>query len=116
MLKYSLLFAVIILTGLVFISTANAQYWFQSGARGSNNAAFNNGGSITIQTIYQNATDGSLGFWLGERLSDGAFIQVGEEKPNATGYYSTSCTISSLDVYLKAGSPSWFWEYFPEES
>jgi hypothetical protein len=116
MLRYSLLFAVIILTGLVFISTANAQYWFQSGARGSNNAAFNNGGSITIQTIYQNATDGSLGFWLGESLSNGAFIQVGYEIPNATGYYSTSCTNSSLDVYLKAGSPAWFWEYFPADS
>jgi hypothetical protein len=110
--RYNLLFAVVMITGLVFISVANSQYWFQSGVRGSNDTAFNNGGSVSVETIYQNATEGSIGFWLGESLSNGAFIQVGYEVPNATGYYSTSCTNSSTNVFLKTGMPTWFWEYF----
>ena len=35
----------------VLMSAANAQYWFQLGARGSGLAAQNNGAAVTIQTI-----------------------------------------------------------------
>ena len=114
MRKYDLfVFAAVAILGLsVLACTASAQYWFQSGARGSNDAAFNNGASVSIQTVYQNATTGSLGFWVGESLSNGAFIQVGYEIPNASGLYTASCNNSVSDVYLKAGTPTWFWEYF----
>ena len=113
MQKYDLFVFVVVALGLSALAcTANAQYWFQSGARGSNDAAFNNGASVSIQTVYQNATTGSLGFWVGESLSNGAFIQVGYEIPNASGLYAASCNNSVSDVYLKAGTPTWFWEYF----
>jgi hypothetical protein len=97
---------------LMLANTASAQYWFQSGVRGSNNAGFNNGAGISIQTISQSAVNGSLGFWIGEDLSNGAFIQVGYEITNSTGYYSSSCINSTKSVYLQAGVPTWFWEYF----
>lgn len=119
MQRYDLfVFAAVAILGLSALAcTANAQYWFQSGVRGSNDAAFNNGASVSIQTVYQNATGGSLGFWVGESLSNGAFIQVGYEIPNTTGYYTSSCNDSSSNVYLKAGVPTWFWEYFePNEN
>ena len=114
MQRYSpFVFAAIIILGLSALAcTASAQYWFQSGARGSNDGAFNNGAGVSIQTVYQNATDGSLGFWVGESLSNGAFIQVGYEIPNTTGYYASTCNNSVNNVYLKAGVPTWFWEYF----
>ncbi|MGI0100694.1 MAG: hypothetical protein ACREBH_03195 [Candidatus Micrarchaeaceae archaeon] len=114
MRKYNLagLATLTIVTALLLLNTAAAQYWFQSGVRGSNGAAFNNGASVTIQTVYQNATGGSLGFWVGEDLSNGAFIQAGYEITNATGYYSSSCVNSTRSVYLRAGIPTWFWEYF----
>ncbi len=89
-----------------------AQYWFQSGARGGNSASFNNGASVQIQTVFQNVTGGSLGFWVGEELSNGAFIQAGYEIANSTGYYSSSCTNSSSSVFIRKGIPTWFWEYF----
>lgn len=101
-----------ILAVLILANVATAQYWFQSGVRGSNDAAFNNGAGVTIQTVYQNVSDGSLGFWVGESLSNDAFIQAGYEITNATGYYSSSCVNSTKDVFVKAGVPTWFWEYF----
>ena len=100
----------------MLIHTAAAQYWFQTGVRGPNDAAFNNGAGITIQTIWQNATDGSLGFWVGEDLSNGAFIQAGYEITNSTGYYSSSCLNTTKSVYIQAGKPTWFWEYFSQNS
>jgi hypothetical protein len=114
MRKYNLVryatFAVVV---VMFVTGyASAQYWFQSGARATNNAGFNNGASVAIQTIYQTPVNGSLGFWVGETLSNGAFIQVGYEITNSSGYYTTSCTNATKSVYLKAGVPSWFWEYF----
>ena len=115
MRKYNLLgyttLAVIIV--LMLAHTAAAQYWFQTGVRGSPPSNFNNGAGVTIQTVYQNATNGSIGFWVGEDLSNGAFIQVGYEITNTSGYYSSSCTNSTKSVFLHAGIPTWFWEYFP---
>lgn len=115
MRKYNLFgyatLAVIIV--LVLANTAAAQYWFQTGVRGAQSTNFNNGAGVTIQTVYQNATNGSIGFWVGEDLSNGAFIQVGYEITNTSGYYSSSCTNNTKSVFLHAGIPTWFWEYFP---
>ena len=113
--RYNLLFrnaTFLVVSVLLLASLASAQYWFQSGARGANSAGLNNGASVTIQTVYQNATNGSLGFWVGESLANGAFIQAGYEITNATGYYSTSCGNSTKSVFVSAGVPTWFWEYF----
>lgn len=100
---------------MALMGSASAQYWFQSGVRGSNNAAQNDGAGITIQTVDQQATNGSLGFWVGEDLSNGAFLQAGYEIPNASGYYPSACNLQgcSGDTYLTEGRPTWFWEYFP---
>ncbi len=110
----------LLLAGIVVVVIAagmpNAQYWFQSGAIGSQNASFNNGVSALIQTIYpQSDINGSFGFWIGETLSNGAFAQVGYEVPNATATYPESCNTSGCtgSVVLHAGIPIWFWEYFP---
>lgn len=114
MRKYNLLgcATMVVVAVLMLAHPVAAQYWFQTGARGSETSYFNNGAAISIQTIYQNATNGSMGFWVGEQLSNGAFIQVGYEITNATGYYSSSCMNSTKSVYLQAGVPAWFWEYF----
>ena len=98
------------------VNRADAQFWFQTGAFGSAEAEFNNGAAVSIQTLWQNVSDGSFGFWVGEELNNNAFIQVGYQIVNATGYYPTycdqnGCTGSDL---LTAGKPTWFWEYFPE--
>ncbi len=110
----------LLLAGIAVVVLAsgmpNAQYWFQSGAIGSQNASFNNGVSALIQTIYpQSDINGSFGFWIGETLSNGAFAQVGYEVPNATATYPESCNTSGCtgSVTLYAGIPTWFWEYFP---
>ena len=118
MRRYNLISYTIIsiAVALALSNTAAAQYWFQTGARGVSTADLNNGAGISIQTVFQNATNGSLGFWVGETLSNGAFIQVGYEITNSTGYYQSSCLNQSKSVYLRAGVPAWFWEYFQPSS
>ncbi len=101
---------------VVFSTLASSQYWFQSGARGSSSSAYNTGAMVSIQTVFpQNATNGSMGFWLGEDLSNGGFIQVGYFIPNSTGMIKSNCTESGCtgSKYLQKGIPTWFWEYFP---
>ncbi|MEM3204747.1 MAG: hypothetical protein QW458_00645 [Candidatus Micrarchaeaceae archaeon] len=113
MRKYSVLISIAI---LVLTTTANAQYWFQTGARAGSDAAQNNGASITIQTVKQPIpAEGSLGFWVGETLSNGAFLQVGYLIENQSGNYPSLCTISGCSSYehINAGDAEWFYEYFP---
>ncbi len=96
--------------------SAYGMYWFQSGAMATGEAAPNSGASVQIQTIYpQNISYGSYGFWTGETLSNGGFVQVGYFVPNSTGNYQNNCTESGCtgSVFLKGGYPTWFWEYFP---
>lgn len=98
------------------LNLVNAQYWFQSGAIATSKASFNNGASVSIKTVYnQTPGIGSFGFWVGETLSNGAFLQIGYEVPNETALFETNCTESGCDgnVKLTAGHPAWFWEYFP---
>ncbi|MEM3201383.1 MAG: hypothetical protein QW774_04195 [Candidatus Micrarchaeaceae archaeon] len=113
MRKYSLFIAVSI---LMLAATANAQYWFQTGARAGSAAAQNNGASITIQTVKQPIpASGSLGFWVGETIQNGAFLQAGYVIENQSGYYPSLCTQSgcSSHEYINAGDAEWFYEYFP---
>ncbi|MEM0149399.1 MAG: hypothetical protein QXW10_00685 [Candidatus Micrarchaeaceae archaeon] len=110
---FNLMIAIVAVLALA--STASAQYWFQTGARGSNSAGFNSGAKVSIETVYQNVSYGSLGFWIGEDLSNGAFVQMGYEIPNQSGYFPANCTPSGCtnDTYISRGVPTWFWEYFP---
>ncbi len=104
------LLVLMLLPGMVM-----AQYWFQTGARGGQSSAFNSGARITIQTITgQSVSDGSIAFWVGETLQNGAFIQVGYLVPNQSGQYSSQCTASGCgqSQYLSKGAPEWFYEYF----
>jgi len=76
-------------------------YWFQFGIKSGGNASFNNGARVEIQTIVpQNITNGSLVFWIGETLSNGAFLQVG---------YTINNKVDSRNA-------EWFYEYFPSNS
>ena len=103
---------------LLFILTAsiaNAEYWFQSGARAGNSAAWNNGAMVSIQTIEpQHPVSGSMAFWVGENLDNGAFLQIGYTIENQTGEYPNNCTTAGCSghVYLTAGNATWFYEYF----
>jgi hypothetical protein len=111
--NYIMLIAALSLT---LVSITSAQYWFQTGVRGSNSAAFNYGASVSIQTIYQNISEGSFGYWVGEDLSNGAFLQIGYEIQNSSGDYPSYCSPStncSNYTFIKAGVPTYFWEYFP---
>ena len=111
--RICLLFA--FLTFAAVANLADAVFWFQTGAFGTNKAEFNNGASVSIQTVWQNVSDGSMGFWVGETLSNGAFIQVGYQIVNQTGDYPAYCDRSGCNgtTFLTAGAPTWFWEYFP---
>ena len=113
-LEIAILF--LLIAAPISASQSGQIYWFQTGARAANSAAFNNGSSIYIQTVYpQNISYGSMAFWVGEDLSNGAFVQEGYEVNNRSGYYPTNCTLSgcSSREYLSKGIPTWFWEYFP---
>jgi hypothetical protein len=106
-------FALILLLGMV--QQAYAQYWFQFGARGGTESSYNNGSSIEIQTVLQNVSFGSIAFWTGEDLRNGAFLQVGYVIENQTGYYPSLCSFSgcSANEIIHAGNAEWFYEYFP---
>lgn len=111
MRKYSFFLLVM----LMFANMAYAQSWLQSGAMGGSDSRFNQGASTAIQSVYQNINNGSLGFWIGEDLDNGAFIQAGYEIVNQSALYPTDCRPAgcSGSVYIEAGVPTWFWEYFP---
>lgn len=110
----ALCIVLIILIGMVSVSSA--QYWFQFGARADQPAANNNGASVFIQTItpQNNITSGSLGFWTGETLADGSFVQIGYVMENQTGDYPTYCNASgcSQSGLFNRGDAEWFYEYF----
>ncbi len=114
--RIAYLAAAAILAATLLAQLSFGQYWFQSGANAGSQAAYNNGAGAYIQTIApQSPSSGALGFWVGETLQNGAFVQVGYEVPNVSGDYPKTCTASGCNgtVFLKAGYPAWFWEYFP---
>ncbi len=99
----------------LIINSAAAQYWFQFGATGDQAAYYNTGAGVTIKTAQQpGVSDGSMGFWAGENLANGAFIQTGYVIENQSGSYPSYCTISKCTgyEYLKKGDAEWFYEYF----
>ena len=104
--------------GLLFLGAAHANYWFQVGARGGYQSEFNSGAEATIQTIVpQNVSTGNPAFWVGETLSNGAFIQAGYMIANQTASYPSYCSISAgcTDYEnISANQAEWFFEYFPE--
>ena len=98
--------ASLLLSLALLLAAANAQYWFQSGVRAGSGAAYNNGASVTIQTITtQSLSSGSMAFWVGENFANSAFLQVGYVIENDTGQYAANCTVSgcSGDEYLRKG-------------
>lgn len=106
-----------LLTLIIIAGIANAQYWFQSGIRAGNGASLNNGAAVTIQTIVPQKTSGvgSFGFWVGEDIQNGAFLQVGYLIEPQTGLYPSYCSQTSCknNTNIKAGAAEWFYEYFP---
>src|SRR5271155_3797190 len=109
----------VVIVLLMFLPLVNAQYWFQSGAQGGPSTQFNNGAQVTIQTITnQHPFSGSLAFWVGEDLQSGAFLQTGYVIENQSGRYPSVCDLNGCSSYeyISAGSPEWFYEYFPPGS
>ncbi len=98
------------------VNTAFAGYWFQFGVRGGKSTTFNNGASVNIQTITnQKILSGSSGYWVGENLANGAFIQMGYLIENQSGTYPSICVISGCSGFqnILRGDAEWFYEYFP---
>lgn len=109
----------LVLAFLVLLPLVSAQYWFQSGSRGGHSTEFNNGAMVTIQTLTsQNTKSGSVAYWVGEDLQNGAFLQAGYVIENQSGRYPSYCNASGCGnyEYISAGSPEWFYEYFPPGS
>ena len=105
----------ILLMLLALPLVCNAQYWFQYGVRAGSSTYYNSGAKVTIQTISnQNPRSGSIAFWVGENLNNGAFLQVGYLVTNQTGLYPSLCSPSgcSKEEYVTKGSTEWFYEYF----
>ncbi len=112
--RFAMLFALLLLASPL---TVNAQYWFQSGARAGPGSSYNSGARVSIETVYnQTTSSGSMGFWVGETLQNGAFLQAGYLVPNETGYYPSNCTASGCTSsrFLKKGTAAWFFEYFTQ--
>ena len=108
------IFAIIILASILVYS-ANAQYWFQFGATGDQITYHNTGAAVTIQTVTQPYLEnGSIGFWTGENLANGAFIQVGYVIENQSGNYPSYCNQYNCTSteYINKGDAEWFYEYF----
>ncbi len=117
MRRYRLFSVAALLLLLLMAYPAGAQYWFQSGVRAASLSASQNGGaSVQIQTITpQNVSSGSAAFWVGESLSNGAFLQVGYTIFNRTGNVPNDCTPTGCASrqQVVAGNAEWFYEYFP---
>ena len=86
-------------------------YYFQTGAYLPHQN--DTGASISIETINNYPLNGSIGVWVGQILSNGAFIQVGYEINPRTGNYQTNSCQGEGGSYLMAGEPTWFYEFFP---
>jgi len=109
-----LLFAIMLSLNLVA-----SEYWFQFGARGDVKSLQNNGAGVYIQTVKpQQVQDGSVAYWVGEDLNNGAFLQIGYLIENQSGSYPSQCNQSGCSDYqnLNAGDAEWFYEYFPSDS
>ncbi len=107
--------AVFIIGVMLLICSVNAQYWFQYGATGDQAVYQNTGAAVSIQTIYQPyVNSGSLGFWTGENLANGAFLQIGYVIENQSGEYPDYCNQYNCtsSEYIKKGNAEWFYEYF----
>ena len=74
------------------------------------NTSDNSGASVSLMTQYTNGST-MESEWIGETLSNGAFIQVGYVIQNKTAWYKTAN--NQKGTLLKKGVPTWFWEYFP---
>ncbi len=116
---YRVCFSTMLLVFLLAAYPAHAQYWFQSGATASSlSASGNSGASVQIETVLpQSITSGSVAFWVGEDLPNGAFLQIGYSIYNETGNVPSDCTQSgcSSSQFVKAGDAEWFFEYFPAD-
>jgi hypothetical protein len=109
------LFAIFSLS--IACNIAYAGYWFQFGVRAGNSGEFNQGASVSIQTIApQNVSTGAPAFWVGDDLENSAFLQIGYLVVNETGSYPSYCDIGQgCTSYedIGAGQAEWFYEYFP---
>lgn len=116
MKRYDLLLLFFATFLLCFSNIASAQYWYQYGVRAGPTSNHNSGAAVTIQTITpQFSKSGSLGYWVGENLDNGAFLQVGYVIENESGMYPSFCDLSGCKNYqqINAGDAQWFYEYFP---
>ena len=108
--------AVALVVATALQQLAFGQVLVQTGADSGSSASYNNGAAVYIQTVGpQSLSSGAFGFWVGESIENAAFLQVGYEIPNSSGYYPKTCSPAGCNgsVYLTAGYPTWFWEYFP---
>ncbi len=109
-------YALVLFAILLILNTVSSEYWFQVGAKSGSSSIQNGGASIVIQTITpQNIRLGSVAYWVGEDLNNGAFIQMGYLIENQSASYPSYCGANGCSGYqnLNTGDAEWFYEYFP---
>ncbi len=112
-------YAIVILIAMLSVNMASSEYWFQFGAKGGIKSTQNSGASAIIQTITpQKIAIGSVAYWVGEDLGNGAFLQIGYLLENQSGSYPSYCDQSGCYGYhhIDTGAAEWFFEYFPSSS
>ena len=107
---------------LLSVSDDSTSAWhhLQVGAWGNQDSVGNVGVQAEIQThTYDVSNSSEDAFWIGDILSNGAFIQFGYLLLSP-GYYclvahvaagATTCT--GADDTISLGDARWFWAYFP---
>ena len=97
-----------------------AWHHLQVGAWGNQDSVGNLGVQAEIETRSYNVSNSAEdAFWIGNVLSNGAFIQFGYLLLSP-GYYcltahvtSNSTTCTGIDDTVSIGDARWFWAYFP---
>jgi hypothetical protein len=125
MLRKWFLFLVAVIVLMSLSPVAASLHNFQVGATGEAGSIGNIGIRVEIRTrVYPlSPTDESDSFWVGNKLVNGAFIQLGYSIYHAGSYcvnaeYSVDLPFTCSRGYLAVnGSQAiWFWAYFPNRT
>ncbi|MEM0154703.1 MAG: hypothetical protein QW814_02610 [Methanothrix sp.] len=116
--KYRIML-LLILAFLLLPAYANAQCWYIRSVNSVTDVPNVTEISATINTVAQNASQGTMAFWIGYLSKGGGFVQLGYTLLNETAYHGNNCSAASgcsQDVLLIKSQPYWFYEYFPKGS
>ena len=119
-LAFVLLALTFIFQATSFAQAHESPYALQVGAGGDNASRGSTGIAARIRThVYQVSADYGNSFWVGDILSNGAFIQFGYELSSA-GFYCLRGETVETHTFCNGSADSigdndarWFWQYWP---